>query len=148
MGNEATVGKEKRRAVCGRGSNTGISSVKRDLHPKQFSFAQWCIFYSHFKEVINCTDKSSKHPSWPTELHHFCHSALALGCLFLSVSSVWPLLYVMISSLSSILKKCCITNYSTSSTMFSQRVSQCNIYHVVSGALLCGFGPQTVFPDG
>lgn len=56
--------------------------------------------------------------------------------LFLSVSSVWPLLDITISSLLFILKKCCVTNSNTSGTMFSRRVSQFNIYLVASGAVV------------
>lgn len=147
------MGKEKQRAVCGSSSNAGISSIKRDLHPKQFSFAQWCIFYRYFKEVINCTDKCSS--GFETSLManrapSFLSQRLGSGLsfqvsLFLSVSSIWPLLYIMISLLLFILKKRCVTNYNTSSIMSSQRVSQCNIYHVVSGVFAVRFRPTDCF---
>lgn len=65
--------------------------------------------------------------------------------LFLSVSSVWPLLDITVSSLLFISKKCCVTNSNTSGMMFSRRVSQFNIYLVASGAVAVWFCPSDCF---
>ncbi len=65
--------------------------------------------------------------------------------LFLSVSSVWPRLDIMISLLLFISKKRYVTNYNTSSTTLTPRVSQFNIYLVVSGAFAVWFRPTDCF---
>lgn len=66
-------------------------------------------------------------------------------CLLVSVNSIWPRLDIMISLLLFISKKCCVTNYNTSSSAFSPRVSQFNIYLVASGALAVWFRPTDCF---